>query len=157
MLRTTARTARGYLPKSTPQCRRLVATQEHSQRKEGDISSVFRSLSGGDDEALLPSRFADVKRGLLRRDNRDALRVSWERLLKRLRRETEEIGALGSASIPSIDFTDIDAAPTAFDETLRKRGVAVVRQVVPEAEAREYKEEVEAYIAANPSTKGTAP
>lgn len=151
MLRT-ARVVRGKFPRSAPQCRRLIATQDTIQRKEGDISSVFRSLSGGDDEAL-PSRFVDVKRGLL--NDKDALRASWERLLSRLRDETEEIKALGSLSIPDIHFSDIEHAPADFDSALRKRGIAVIRQVVPENEARGYKRQAEEYIAANPSTKGT--
>jgi hypothetical protein len=131
--------------------RRSVATLEAASRKEGDISSVFRSLSGGEEEPL-PSRFADVKRSLL--SDKAALSESWSRLLKRLKEETEVIKAQGPAAIPSIDFADIDNPSEEFNEALRKRGVAVVRQVIPKHEARAYKSEIEDYIAANPSTKG---
>lgn len=135
----------------SPCQRRFVATQESESRKEGDISSVFRSLSGGEDEAL-PQRFADVKRGLAQ--DKGALHASWNRLLKRLEHETGVIKAKGSAGIPEIDFADLDKPPAAFNEALRKTGVAVVRQVIPEKEARAFKDDIEAYIAANPSTKG---
>lgn len=56
--------------------------------------------------------------------------------------------------MPEIHFSDIDNPSAGFSDAIRKRGVAVVRQVIPEQEARSYKEEIEAYIAANSSTKG---
>ena len=129
-----------------------TSTEDDIPKKEGDISSVFRSLSGGDEEALLPSRFVDVKRGFLK--DRDVLQASWGRLLSRLKDETEAIKAKGSSVIPQIQFSDLDNPPADFTAALRKHGVAVVRQAVPEKEARAYKEEIEAYVAANPSTKG---
>lgn len=132
--------------------RRLVATQEFVSRKEGDISSVFKSLSGSGDAEQLPQRFADVKRGLVK--DKSALQESWNRLLFRLREETESIKKQGSACLPEIDFADINNPSKKFKDTLRQRGVAIVRQVVPEKEAREFKEDVEKYVAANPSTKG---
>ncbi|KAF4125033.1 DUF1479 domain protein [Geosmithia morbida] len=139
-------------------CRRTLATaaQEHrSAKAEGDISSVFRSLSGSDVDEKLPQRFADVKSAI--RTDRATLQESWNRLLNRLKDETRAIKDEGSSCIPQIDFADIDNAPAEFDETFRKRGVAVVRQVVPEKEARGFKEEVERYVAANPSTRAFPP
>ncbi|KAH8897533.1 DUF1479-domain-containing protein [Thozetella sp. PMI_491] len=124
-------------------------------RKEGDISSVFRSLSAGSEDEALPARFAEVKRRLLQ--DKDTLQASWERLLRRLQQESEEIKALGAASIPEIQFSDIRKPSAEFSKALRKRGVAVVRRVIPEHEARSYKEEAEAYIRANPSTKAFPP
>lgn len=136
----------------SPSSGRLISTQEHVPRKDGDISSVFRSLSGSDATEQLPQRFADVKRKLVK--DKDALHQSWNRLLIRLREETEEIRARGSTCLPEIDFSDIKNPSKEFQDTLRRRGVAIVRQVVPEKEAREYKEDLERYIASNPSTKG---
>ena len=129
-----------------------TATTQQTPKNEGDISSVFRSLSGSDETEQLPQRFADVKRSLVR--DRSALHSSWNRLLARLRDETQTVKFQGSSCIPEIDFADIKNAPAEFSNALRKRGVAVVRQVIPENEAREYKEETERYVAANPSTKG---
>lgn len=133
---------------------RRFAGAQAAQRKEGDISSVFRSLSGGEDVPL-PPRFADVKRSLLGRTaSRDALQASWKRLIERLQEETEIIKANKTTIIPEIQFSDIGQPSAEFNEAFRKRGVAVVRQVVPENEAREFKAEAEKYIAANPTTKG---
>ncbi|KAF4467848.1 DUF1479-domain-containing [Fusarium albosuccineum] len=155
MLRTSSVSKRAPLAlirRATTQ-RRFVATLDTTAKKEGDISSVFRSLSGGDDEAL-PQRFADVKRSLIK--DKGALHASWTRLLRQLRDETEVVRSKGSGCIPEIQFAELDNPPTDFSNEIRKRGVAVVRQVIPEREARAYKDEVEAYISANPATKGTS-
>ncbi|KAM0275011.1 hypothetical protein ACHAQH_007660 [Verticillium albo-atrum] len=139
------------------QSQRRFAGAQAAARKEGDISSVFRSLSGADDE-VLPERFADVKRALLSRSpSRDALHASWNRLLERLQVETEDIKANKHTIVPEIAFSDLDNPSAAFNESFRKRGVAVVRQVVPEDEVRSYKTDVEKYIAANPSTRAFPP
>ncbi|KAJ5107798.1 DUF1479-domain-containing protein [Penicillium angulare] len=124
-------------------------------RKEGDISSVFVSLSGVKQEAL-PERFADQKRRLIA-GNETKVKESWDRLLRNLREEVQTISERGSSVIPSIDFKDIKNAPKSFQQELRKRGVAVVRGVVPEDEARSYKESIEDYVKANPHTKAFPP
>lgn len=121
-------------------------------RKEGDISSVFRSLSGGADEQL-DARYADLKQRLLG-VNKEALIASWDRLLERLREEIQTIHDQGSSVIPQIDFKDIQQPSKDFKNALERRGVAVIRGVIPEHEARDYKAEVEAYVKANPWTKG---
>ena len=77
-----------------------------------------------------------------------------ERLLEKLHDEIETIKQRGPAIIPEIDFMDIDNAPESFRKELKKRGVAVVRNVVPQEEALEYKRDIRRYIKANPSTKG---
>lgn len=49
------------------------------------------------------------------------------------------VGELSIYFIPSVDIKDIKNAPKSFQQGLRKRGVAVVRVVVPEAEGRPWK------------------
>lgn len=132
--------------------KRLVTTREFVPRKDGDISSVFKSLSGGGDTEQLPKRFADVKRALVK--DKSALQNSWNRLLFRLKQETESIKKQGSTCLPEVDFANIQNPTEGFQDALRQHGVAIVRQVIPEKEAREFKEDVEKYIASNPSTKG---
>ena len=131
---------------------RTVTNTAQQPRKEGDISSVFVSLSGVKQEAL-PERFTDQKRRLIAGREKE-VKESWDRLLQNLRDEVRTIGQLGSNVVPSIDFKDIKNAPKTFQQELRKRGVAVVRGVVPEDEARSYKESIEDYVRANPHTKG---
>ncbi|KAL2759759.1 hypothetical protein ACRALDRAFT_1067513 [Sodiomyces alcalophilus JCM 7366] len=160
MLSATRTTRSKLRPRSLwpalSQCQnRLMTGQTATEsKKDGDISSVFRSLSGGGGQDELPPRFADVKRSLLTRSQgRDALYASWNRLLKRLQDDIGVIRETRSTIIPEISFADLDNPSSNFNEAFRKRGVAVVRNVVPEKEARSYKEEVERYVAANPSTR----
>lgn len=155
MLRShTARTCRRPL---TANVIRSVTTQSStssSSKAAGDISSVFPSLSGVVSEPL-PARFADLKARLIH-GHEDRVRASWERLLSDLQEETEIIRALGPSVVPEIDFKDVNNVEkrTAFRDALRKRGVAVVRGVVTEREALDWKELVKRYVKTNPSTKG---
>jgi hypothetical protein len=129
---------------------RTAATQ--AQKRAGDISDAFVSLSGQDFKPLTP-KYADLKARLIR-GHESEVRESWERLLRHLREEIPLIVELGSKVIPEIDFKDIDNAPEAFSNELRKRGVAVVRGVVPEQEALLWKDDLREYIRQNPQTKG---
>jgi|TARA_R110002003_G_scaffold112_32_gene9809 hypothetical protein len=131
---------------------RTAATQ--AQKRAGDISDAFVSLSGQKFEPLTPE-YADLK-GRLIRGHENQVRESWERLLRQLRDELPLIIELGSKIIPEIDFKDLDNAPETFSNELRKRGVAVVRGVVPEQEALQWKDDLREYIRQNPQTKGIA-
>ncbi|KAL4971299.1 DUF1479-domain-containing protein [Aspergillus desertorum] len=142
-------------PRAAAGHRLLTTATAQTNPKEGNISSVFVSLSGAAKEAL-PERFADQKKRLIH-GNEEAVKKSWDRLLAQLRDEVTTIAQHGPRIIPSINFRDIDDAPAEFHSELRKRGVAVVRGVIPEAEARGYKEEVEAYVRANPQTRAFPP
>ncbi|MCJ1394932.1 hypothetical protein MMC18_007813 [Xylographa bjoerkii] len=135
-------------PQSVPP----LTTRSKAPKKEGDISSVFVSLSGAA-PTQLPDRFADIKQQLIS-GHEDAVRASWQRLLERLVIENAEIAQKGPAVVPQIDFSNLDNPSQEFLREVKKRGVAVVRSVVPQSEARGYKAEVEKYIKANPWTKG---
>ena len=123
-------------------------------RKEGDISSVFASLSGAA-AAPLPDRFAAIKTALIA-GNESAIASSWTRLLSTLRTEIETIASIGSDIIPSIEFSDIHnhSRVQAFSAGLKKRGAGIVRGVVPSPTALAWKQEIQEYIRKNPSTKG---
>ncbi|KAI9714558.1 MAG: hypothetical protein M1812_006363 [Candelaria pacifica] len=143
-------TVRSVVPSTFRRYAKVIST-----KKEGDISSVFVSLSGGQTEPL-PPRFADLK-GRLIYGHKDLLRDSWERLLGDLRKEIKTIAQLGSKVIPEIQFKDLGNAPEAFKLEHKQRGVAVIRGVVPEITALQYKEDVQAYVKDNPHTKAFPP
>ncbi|GKT52241.1 uncharacterized protein ColSpa_12422 [Colletotrichum spaethianum] len=128
-----------------------AAAAQHAPKKEGDISSVFVSLSGAAREPL-PDRFRTLKQDLVA-GHEDAVVQSWGRLLRALREENETVAAKGPAIIPSVDFRNLDEDVARLKGEIRKRGAAVIRGVVDETEARAYKEEIEAYVRKNPSTK----
>lgn len=131
-----------------------LSRQATTAKPTGDISSVFPSLSGAY-SAPLPLRFADVKARLIH-NHEDGVRESWVRLLSELRQETETIRAIGSQVVPEMSFADFDdvGKRAIFRDQLHQRGVAVIRGVVAEKEALEWKEMVKSYVRNNPSTKG---
>jgi hypothetical protein len=129
-----------------------TATTAVASKKEGDISSVFASLSGNA-PAPLPPRFANVKQKLIQ-GREEAITASWKRLLKALEREVRKIEELGSSIIPSIQYDELHDKFPEFQTDLKERGAGVIRGVVPQEEARAYKTDLEKYIKANPSTKG---
>jgi hypothetical protein len=128
---------------------RLASTQ--TQKREGSIADAFVSLS---EQQFKPidQKYADIK-GRLIKGREDAITTSWERLLKHIRTQLPVITALGSNMIPQIDFADLSRAPSSFQESYKSTGVAVIRNVIPEAEALEYKSQLRDYIGKNPSTK----
>jgi hypothetical protein len=133
---------------------RTAATAEAMapvQKKEGDISDAFASLSGMQFGPLEP-RFADVKSKLIA-GNEEAIQASWNRLLASLKEEIPIIKQLGSKVIPEIDFKDIDNPSPEFRAEHKKRGVAVIRNVLPQEEALQLKEGIREYLRANPQTK----
>lgn len=142
--------------KATPSKKtiRNAATSTQSKR-EGDISDAFASLSGMQFDKL-DSRFAGIKQSLVA-GHEEALHASWNRLLASLREEITLIREQKSKVIPEIDFKDIDAASPEFRAEHKKRGVAVIRNVVPEQQVLDLKQELREYIASNPHTKAFPP
>lgn len=134
------------------QALKLISTSRHtirhaasttaSQKREGDISDAFASLSGLQFEKL-PERFAEVKSRLIA-GHEEALCESWHRLLASLREEIPLIAEQGPKIIPEIDFSDIDNASEEFRAEHKKRGVAVIRNVVPEQQALAMKADLRA-------------
>ncbi|THW10027.1 DUF1479-domain-containing protein [Aureobasidium pullulans] len=137
------------LSKLSNQLRTAATTT--SGKAEGTIADSFASLSGQQFEALEP-RFATVKENLIK-GNEQAVKASWERLLSTLKNEVKEIKRMGSSIVPQIDFEDIDNPSERFNSEYRKRGVAVIKGAIPEAEALQMKEDLKKYIKANPQTK----
>ncbi|KAI0874897.1 DUF1479-domain-containing protein [Hypoxylon argillaceum] len=103
----------------------------------------------------LSSRFAKLKRNMIACREKDVAE-SFYRLLRALRREADDIAARGSDIIPTIDYFDIHDGEKAsvFREALRRRGVAVIKRVVPLTVAQTWKEETLEYIADSPHARG---
>ncbi|OTA90958.1 hypothetical protein M434DRAFT_77137 [Hypoxylon sp. CO27-5] len=134
----------------------MAATQTHTQTKrEGNISDSFVSLSGAAAPPL-PPRFLDLKKTLIS-GHEDYVVNSWNRLLAELKRENKAIIEKGPQIIPNLNFSDLDTDLTKFRKDLEKRGVAVIRGVLPEDEARSFKDEIEEYVRQNPQTKAFPP
>ena len=131
----------------------MSATQSSpSSQKEGDISDAFISLSGTE-QPPLPDRFRQLKCELVK-GNEARIQAAWAGLLEDLKRENQMIARERSSVIPEIEFDELEKGLDGVKDEVRKRGVVVVRGVVPEEEARAYKTELEEYIRKNPGTRG---
>ncbi|BEI82153.1 hypothetical protein CcaverHIS002_0300210 [Cutaneotrichosporon cavernicola] len=152
--RGMASSARGL---ATEIQREMVAPQPpmmRKQRAEGDIGSVFASLSG-EAEQPLPARFADLKR-LIAGDeaNRARLVSSFRSLTSRLVVAAAEIERLGTNAVPTVSYESLLARDPATVAAIKRSGTAVVQGVVPRTEAEAWLQQVEAYVAANPQVRG---
>jgi hypothetical protein len=121
-------------------------------KREGDISDSFASLSGVKDEPL-PDQFRQLKLSLVE-GREEKIKTSWHRLLQRLEIENDIIAELGSKVIPEVRFDHLEDDLSRSKDAIKKRGAAVIRGVIPEDEARQYKFDLEEYIRKNPQTKG---
>ena len=124
-------------------------------KAEGDISDTFASLSGRKPEPL-PDRFRELKLRLTA-GHEDAIIASWNRLLAVLREENDLIARAGPAIIPELRYSHLHDDLAALKPEIKKRGVAVIRGVIPEDEARSYKFSIEEYVRQNPHTRGGSP
>ena len=131
--------------------RLLAAVAKPSGKEEGDISSAFASLSGKEGIPL-PERFVEIKKQLIS-GHEEAIVHSFHSLLRTLAQEIPIIKALGSSVIPTIPYSSINNPPASFTEAHKRTGVAIIRSVVPEAQALEWLADLKSYIAANPTTK----
>ncbi|KAI9171760.1 hypothetical protein HJFPF1_01251 [Paramyrothecium foliicola] len=95
----------------------------------------------------LPPRFAQIKHELIQ-GKEDAIRASWARLLVALQVEIERVSRLGADIIPFINYEDINNDARVHDLTARLRqcGVAVIRGVVPEHLAIQWRNETKTYL-----------
>ncbi|KAH7322632.1 DUF1479 domain protein [Stachybotrys elegans] len=146
---------RRSLKGSLPAIRRHVSMTATQPKREGDISDAFASMSQAD-LAPLPDIFRQLKVNLVK-GREAAIEQSWRRLLRELRRENEIIAQRGPGVIPQVECSDLKRSIGEKEEEIRKRGVVVVKGVIPEAEARAYKTEVEDYVRRNPWTRAAFP
>ncbi|KIO21397.1 hypothetical protein M407DRAFT_80394 [Tulasnella calospora MUT 4182] len=126
-------------------------------KAEGDISAIFASLSGASHDAL-PQRFADLKKAIVgtSHEAHQKLTESWVDLLAELQIGLQEIQRKGPSIIPEVSFKELteSGGSATWIKEVAKRGVVVVRDVVPDEEALAWKQQVRDYIKANPQVKG---
>ncbi|KAI0009431.1 DUF1479-domain-containing protein [Xylariaceae sp. FL0662B] len=140
-----------------------AGSSKTSNKRKGDLTSIH-DVSDMTTNPLSPStsgplplsgRFAKIKRDLIA-GNEKAVADSFYRLLGQIRKEADRIAAAGPDIIPTIDYFDIHDPSIAgpFQKALRKRGVAIIRRVVPPNVALSWKEETREYLRHNPHTQG---
>jgi len=80
---------------------------------------------------------------------------TWQEILLELDHVTSRIAKTGPDYVPIIEFNQLDQIDHDKLEELKRRGTFVVRQVVPESEASEWRADLKQWIAANPNAEGT--
>ncbi|KAK5082636.1 hypothetical protein LTR05_006516 [Lithohypha guttulata] len=120
-------------------------------KEAGDISSVFPSLSGRKAPPL-PPRYSQLKKTLIQ-GNEEAVTASWHRLLSSLKGEIAEVRRKGNKVVAEVEYSDIQngSVPQSFLDSIRHRGVGIVRGVLPRSYALELKQKAIEYIDANKS------
>lgn len=120
-------------------------------KEAGDISSVFPSLSGKKPPPL-PKRYSELKKQLIQGTEGEVTQ-SWHRLLSSLRGEVAEVRQKGNQVVADVDFADIENGTVrrSFLDSIRLRGVGIIRNVLPRAYALELKHKALEYIEANKS------
>ena len=132
-----------------------MAAINTNSKKEGDISDSFASMSGRE-HRMLPERFRDLKLALVAGHEAE-VQEGWQRLLNELKKENDLVAIQGSRTIPEIEFSNLDSDLVRLADDIKTRGAAIIKGVIPEAEARSYKTEIEEYVRKNPTTKGIRP
>ena len=131
-------------------------TTPRKPKQEGDISSVFASLSG-EAPTVFPQRFSDLKKEIIgtSSETQDRLVESWKDLLNAVKLGVEEIQQRGTDIIPEVSYEAVkNSKDSSWSAEVKKRGVVVVRDIVPDEEALGWKQQVKDYIKANPQVKG---
>ncbi|OJA13021.1 hypothetical protein AZE42_03520 [Rhizopogon vesiculosus] len=105
---------------------------------------------------MWPARFSDLKREIAEAtpDYEKRLTESWNDLLQELNKRTTEIAHEGSNYIPQVDFEYLNKLTPEELDGIRRKGSVVIRGVVKESEAANWKTALEDFIKANPHVEG---
>ncbi|EJD02243.1 DUF1479-domain-containing protein [Fomitiporia mediterranea MF3/22] len=99
-----------------------------------------------------PPRFVDLKREILPQDDESKARLvaAWNDLLAALQSATQEIRSQGPSIIPQVEFSEIKNLKPEEIETIKRRGVVLIKNVVDDDQAASWKEELKAFVKVNP-------
>ncbi|CAK7905779.1 hypothetical protein CAAN3_08S02520 [[Candida] anglica] len=106
----------------------------------------------------LESRFSEVKRNLVKDEDRQLVTDSWKRLLRALESETKAMENAGPSRIPTIQWEDIkknNFQLTEKDsESFKKAGVVLVKGVIDRPQIDTWFEELAQFCKDHPETAG---
>jgi len=102
----------------------------------------------------LDSRFAEIKKIIIKPENVDEVRQSYARLLVALQKEADRIKSLARDVIPQIQWSEIaangDRLPSQVLQAARESGCLIVRGVIDRQTAIRWKDELRAYCLEHP-------
>lgn len=107
---------------------------------------------------LLDQRYSILKQTVIGDKDKQAVTESYDRLLKALENETNRIAHTGPKAVPEIPFSAIEAnngqLPDEIVEYVRQTGCLIIRNVVDEAQATKWEEDLRAYTKRHPKVAG---
>lgn len=138
--------------------KRMSKMHRKASKDEGNIASVFATLSGGTLEDALPDRFAELKSSLVSSPAQvRQLELTWRSVLDSLTRQTQDIAERGGTCIPEVTFPtspspSLDVSQWTDKDTydaIKSRGVVIIRNVVPSDQALQWKKDIQDYATLN--------
>uniref|UniRef100_D8QDF4 DUF1479 domain protein n=1 Tax=Schizophyllum commune (strain H4-8 / FGSC 9210) TaxID=578458 RepID=D8QDF4_SCHCM len=124
----------------------------HKRLTKTTTKAVWANLDG-DKPAPLDTRFANVKKSLIKPENYAAVQASWTRLIEALEKRAAEIESAGPSAVPHVDFSSIGPDgkfPPDIAALIKSRGCCVVRGVVSREQALAWKASMLDYCARHP-------
>ncbi|THH30269.1 hypothetical protein EUX98_g3936 [Antrodiella citrinella] len=99
-----------------------------------------------------PPRFVEIKKEIasLYPDFQERITAAWNDLLIELDKGTAEIARLGSDIVPQVEFAQLGKLSTEEVAAIRRKGCVVIRNVVDDAEAAAWKQDLVDFVKANP-------
>lgn len=104
----------------------------------------------------LPPRFLDLKKEIASSypDFAERATKTWTGILEQLRKVNVDIAKAGSDYIPQVNFADLNKLTEQDIEKIKRRGSVVIRDVVDDAQAIQWRKSLEEFVKANPDVEG---
>jgi Gig2-like len=146
----------------------VIAVQLSLWSRRVELLQLKQDIRSGTFEAAAPNCTVAVSDSLSNSDtsntpdkakcmpSHERLEASWQRLQVALNEAVAEVEERGSDIVPAISMKDIedDKIDHHMRAEIRKRGVVIVRGVVPQSEMKEWHRQVHEYIKAVPESRG---
>lgn len=103
-----------------------------------------------------PPRFVEIKNDIVSSIPDFEVRVTkaWGELLAELNEVTSDIASQGSEYVPQINFSEIGSLSPERIEEIRRKGSVVIRDVVDDDEATQWRQWLQEYVTKNPDIDG---
>ncbi|GBE88545.1 DUF1479-domain-containing protein [Sparassis latifolia] len=103
-----------------------------------------------------PPRFVEIKKDIASSypDFQERVTKAWNELLAELDTVTSEIAAQGSDYVPQVNFSELANLSSERIEEIRRKGSLVIKDVVDDEEATQWRQWLREYVTKNPSIDG---
>ncbi|KAF9446150.1 DUF1479-domain-containing protein [Macrolepiota fuliginosa MF-IS2] len=116
-------------------------------KEEGSISSIFTTLTPGEEPTALPDRFSALKKDIFKEE----LVETWRQVLSELEGTVGEIVEKGNKLITKVSYDDVKSGcvSQAQINEIKRVGTILVTGGIPREEALGWKQQIRDYAAAN--------